>query len=89
MKLSYLGTNILVYHILFKIGYNIRGCAKTYKLLMHFNNNIVKETQNKWEESLNEEIPYHIVEKSFIQIQRRLLHKIPTIQNITQKNSDE
>ena len=71
IKLSYLGTNILVYHISFKIGYNIKGFAKTYNLLMNFNNNIVKETQNKWEGSLNEEIPYHIVEKPFTQIQSK------------------
>ena len=56
-------------YILLKIGYNTKGCAKIYNLVMNFNNNIVKETQNKWEKSLNEEIPYHIVEKSFTQIQ--------------------
>ena len=27
--------------ILFKIGYNLKGCAKTYKLLMDFNQNII------------------------------------------------
>ena len=32
-------------YILFKIGYNIKDCAKIYNLLMNFNNNIVKETQ--------------------------------------------
>ena len=32
-------------YTLFKIGYNIKGCAEIYNLLMNFNNNIVKETQ--------------------------------------------
>ena len=56
-------------YILFTIGYNIKGCAKIYNLLMNCNNNVVRDIQNKWEGSLNEEIPYHMVEKLFTQIQ--------------------
>ena len=56
--------------ILYKIGFNLKGCAKTYNLMMNFNQNIVLEVQQKWERILNEEIPYCIIEKSFIQIQK-------------------
>ena len=56
--------------MLFKIGFNAKGCSQTYNLLMNTNQNIVIETQHKWEATLNEEIPYSIVERSFKQIQK-------------------
>ena len=56
--------------LLFKIGFNAKGCSQTYNLLMNTNQNIVIETQHKWETTLNEEIPYFIVERSFKQIQK-------------------
>ena len=57
-------------NMLFKIGYNVKGCAKTYKLLMNFNQNIISEAQQKWETTLNEEVPYRTVERSFKRIQK-------------------
>ena len=54
--------------LLFKIGFNTKGCLKTYNLMMDANQNIVIETQYKWAKILHEEIPYHIVERSFKQI---------------------
>ena len=48
-------------HILFKIGYNMKGCAMTYNCLMNFNQNIITDTQNIWEDILEEEIPYHML----------------------------
>ena len=45
-------------YTLFKIGYNQKGCSKTYNILMKFNYNIITEVQNKWETVLNEYIPY-------------------------------
>ena len=52
-------------HILFKIGYNQKGCSKTYNILMEFNYNIITEVQNKWETVLNEYIPYKKIEEAF------------------------
>ena len=56
--------------LLFKIGFNAKGCSQTYNLLMKTNKKIVIETQHKWETILNEEIPYYIIERSFKQIQK-------------------
>ena len=54
--------------LLFKIGYNIKGCSRIYNVMMNFNQNSIIEIQEKWEEILNEEIPYRVIEKSFIQL---------------------
>ena len=52
-------------YILFKIGYNQKGCSKTYNILMEFNYNIITEVQNKWETVLNEYIPDKKIEEAF------------------------
>ena len=56
-------------YTLFKIGYQVKGSAKIYNLLMEFSHNIIIEFKNRWEETLNEEIPYHRIEQSFSNIQ--------------------
>ena len=56
--------------VLFEIGHNTKGCAKTYNLLMNFNDNIVQDTQRKWEEILNDDIPYNIVKRAFHNLHR-------------------
>ena len=73
--------------LLFRIGHNMKGCARTYNMMMNFNQNIIIEIQGIWEEILNEEIPYYIIENSFMQLhqmkegsftkylQFRILHK--------------
>ena len=58
--------------LLLKTGFNMKGCSQTYNLILNTNQNLVIETQHKWELTLNEEIPYHIVEKSFKQIQKNI-----------------
>ena len=60
-----------ILQILLKIGYNIKGCANTYNYLMEFNQTLIIETQTRWGEILNEEIPFNVVEKSF-----KNLHKM-------------
>ena len=57
-------------YILFKTGYNVKGCAKTYNCLMNYNYNIITEVRNKWEEVLDEEIPHYLIEKSFKNLQK-------------------
>ena len=52
--------------ILFEMGYNLKGCARTYNLSMNFNHNIILDTQQKWEEICMEDIPYNMVRKAFI-----------------------
>ena len=56
--------------VLFEIGHNMKGCAKTYNLLMNFNDNIVQDTQRKWEEILIDDIPYNIVKRAFYNLHR-------------------
>ena len=56
--------------VLFKIGFNTKGCSKRYNLMLETNQNIIMEIQQKWELILDEEIPYHIVERSFKQIHK-------------------
>ena len=51
--------------ILFEIGYNTKGCAKTYNPLMNFDYHIITEVQRKWEDALLEDIPFQVVNKSF------------------------
>ena len=55
-------------YLLFKIGYNVKGCSKIYHILMNFNDNILLDVKTKWERILNEEIPYTMVKNSFINI---------------------
>ena len=57
-------------YILFKIGYNTKGCAMTYNCLMNYNVNIITEVRHKWEDVLEEEIPHYIVETSFKNLQK-------------------
>ena len=56
--------------LLFKIDYNKKGCSQTYNLIINTNQNIVIETQQKWELTLNEKISYFIAERSFKQIKK-------------------
>ena len=56
--------------LLLKTGFNTKGCSQTYNMMMCKNQNLIIETQTKWEISLNEDIPYHIVERSFKHIQK-------------------
>ena len=48
----------------------MKGCARTYNLLMNSNHNIVRETQQKWEEILMEDIPYNMARKAFSNLHR-------------------
>ena len=52
-------------YIFFKMGYNVKGCAKTYKILMEFNHNIVASVKDTWETNLNEYITLQYVENAF------------------------
>ena len=36
-------------YIFLMIGYNQKGCAKTYNLLMDYNQNIITDIKNKWD----------------------------------------
>ena len=56
--------------LLLKTGFNMKGCSQTDNMMMSINQNLIIETQTKWELSLNEDIPYHIVERSFKHIQK-------------------
>ena len=51
--------------ILFEIGINEKGCSRTYNKLMGYDMNILKQVNEKWEATLNEEIIYDTIEKSF------------------------
>ena len=55
-------------YMLFIIGFNMTGCAKIYNLLMDFDQNIIQQVQNKWEEILTEDISYQMVKKAFMDI---------------------
>ena len=52
-------------YIFFKMGHNVKGCAKTYKILMEFNHNIVASVKDTRETNLNEYITLQCVENSF------------------------
>ena len=54
--------------VLFEIGIVGKGCNRSYNKLMDYNQNILIQVKNKWEETLNEEIKFDTVEKSFNQI---------------------
>ena len=54
--------------ILFEIGLVEKGCDRTYNKRMGYNQNILIQVKNKWEQTLNEEIKMDNVEKSFTQI---------------------
>ena len=51
--------------ILFETGITQKGCSGTYKKLMDWDYNIIQDVKQKWEEVLNEDIPYLIVENAF------------------------
>ena len=75
LKIIPINTNNNMYgpylpYILFKIGYNIKGCAMTYNCLMNYNYNIITEARNKWEEVLDDDIPHYTIEKSFKNLQK-------------------
>ena len=48
----------------------MKGCARTYKLLMNSDHNIILDIQEKWEETLMEEIPYDMVRKAFVNLHK-------------------
>ena len=50
---------------LFKMGYNKKGCAKIYRILMDFNHNIGAEIQKNWEDILYEDLTIQRIERSF------------------------
>ena len=58
-------------YIIFKMGYNIKGCAITYKILMNFNQNVISEVNNGWERVLNEAIGIQRFENSFRNLHNR------------------
>ena len=47
------------------MGHNVKGCARTYNILMEFNHNIVASIKNVWETTLNEDITLQRIENSF------------------------
>ena len=51
--------------IMFEIGVNSKGCSRTYNNLMTYNGNIIKEVKEKWEQVINEDIEYRIIENAF------------------------
>ena len=54
--------------ILFEIGMTQKGCGRVYNKLMAFDTGILIEVKNKWENALNEEVSYTIIENSFKEI---------------------
>ena len=52
-------------YIFFKMGHNVKGCARTYKILMEFNHNIVVSIKDGWETTLNEDITLQRIKKLF------------------------
>ena len=54
--------------ILFEIGLVEKGCNGTYNKLMDYDQNILIQVKDKWEQTLNEEVKIDTVEKSFNQI---------------------
>ena len=51
--------------IFFETGITQKGCSGTYKKLMDWDYNIIQDVKQKWEEVLNDDIPYLIVENAF------------------------
>ena len=56
--------------VLFKIGMTQTGCGRVYNKLMDFDTGILIEVKNKWENTLNEEIPYKTIENAFKEISK-------------------
>ena len=54
--------------ILAETGLNIKGCSSIYNRLMTYDGNILKGVKEKWEEILNEEVNYKIIETAFKEI---------------------
>ena len=54
--------------ILFEIVVTEKGCGSVYNKLMGFDTGILIEVKNKWENALNEEVSYTIIENAFIEI---------------------
>ena len=54
--------------MLFEIGMTHNGCNRTYDKLMAYDLHIIKQVKYIWEQVLNEDIPYDIVEKGFTAI---------------------
>ena len=54
--------------ILFEIGLVEKGCNRTYNKLMGYDQNILIQVKDKWEQTLNEEVKMDVVERSFNQI---------------------
>ena len=58
-------------YILFKIGYQQKGCSNIYRILTNSNHDIIDQLKAKWENILNEEINNTQMEKAF-----QHLHKL-------------
>ena len=56
--------------VLFEIGMTQTGCGRVYNKLMDFDTGILTEVKNKWENTLNEEIPYKTIENAFKEISK-------------------
>ena len=54
--------------ILFEIGFAQKGCSRIYNNLMSYSTGILSEVKDKWENALNEYIPYNTIENVFKEI---------------------
>ena len=55
----------------FEIGMIQKGCGRVYNKLMNNNTVILIEVKNKWENALNEEVPYNTIEHAFKEISNK------------------
>ena len=72
--------------ILFEILISERGCGRTYNKLMNYNMNILKDIKEKWENILDNNLLYDIIERAFriSTYENRSLSKIVSVQTTSQ-----
>ena len=54
--------------ILFEIGISAKCCSSTYNKLMTHSTNTLKDINEKWENVLNDDLSYDIIENAFREI---------------------
>ena len=54
-----------VLRILFEMGLSERGCGRTYNKLMNYNMNTLKDIKENWENILDNDLLYDIIERAF------------------------
>ena len=68
--------------LLFEIGTIQKGCDRVYNKLMNYNTGILIEVKNKWENALNEEIPYNTIEYAFKEMSNIVSRTYTNISNL-------